>query len=246
MDLVEALVLVPGGKRMKRDGDARIGQLISGGVATFPVRLHLRSDLHLLRKVWHMGMGLAIAFIYLYSNISTTLAVILLACAFGLDLLIETARLRIPSVNEKVLRFWGPFMRTSEMNRFSGIPHYLAACLLAVAIFPRPIAFLSILYLACGDPVASLVGILYGRKSIPIAPGKSLIGTLAGIVVCGLVSFVFLKTLGLPDSVVMIMSLVGGVAGGTAELMPFELDDNFTIPVISGFMLWLGFILFGI
>jgi len=36
--------------------------------------------------------------------------------------------------------------------------------------------------------------------------------------------------------------LLGGFAGAVSELLPLELDDNFTIPVVSGFILWLGFI----
>jgi dolichol kinase len=137
-------------------------------------------------------------------------------------------------------------MRSSEVNRMSGTPYYLAATLLTVAIFPKPVAALSILYLACGDPIASLFGILYGKNSRRIAPGKSLIGTMAGVFTCIVVGFVFLKSLGLPDSTVLAISALGGLAGGTAELMPFDWDDNFTIPVISGFLLWLLFILFGI
>src|SRR5262249_44239758 len=128
----------------------------------------------------------------------------------------------------------------------SGIPYYLSATLLTIAIFPKPVAVLSILYLACGDPVASLFGILYGKRSRRIADGKSLIGTMAGVLACGLVGFVFLSSLGLPESTVLAISVLGGIAGGTAELMPFDWDDNFTIPLISGFLLWLLFILFGI
>ena len=231
---------------MKRIAEAKLSHFFPGAASALPLRLHLRSDLHLLRKVWHMSMGLAIVFVVLTTGMATTSGILLLGFFLGLDLLIETARLRIPSVNDKVMKYWGPFMRTSEISRFSGIPSYLAACILAIAIFPKPVALLSILYLACGDPIASVFGILYGNRSIRLAQGKSLIGTLAGVVVCALVTFVYLKSLGLPDQLVAMMCLIGGVAGGTAELMPFELDDNFTIPVISGFVLWLGFILFGI
>ena len=35
---------------------------------------------------------------------------------------------------------------------------------------------------------------------------------------------------------------MGGLSGGLAELIPFDMDDNFVIPVVSGFMLWLGMI----
>jgi dolichol kinase len=60
------------------------------------------------------------------------------------------------------------------------------------------------------------------------------------------VSYVFLSNYHLSPVTLMTMTLVGGLAGGTAELLPLEVDDNFSIPIVSGFILWLGFILLGI
>src|SRR6516165_6679676 len=117
---------------MKRTGEMKVSQMLSVGSA-LPIRLHLRNDLHLLRKAWHMMMGLMIAFIYLYSGISCTTAVFITAFALGLDLCVETARLRIPAFNENVLKVWGPFMRSSEVDKMSGVPYYLSATLLTIA-----------------------------------------------------------------------------------------------------------------
>ncbi len=214
-------------------------------VPHLPIRLHVRSDLHLARKTWHMMMGLVIAFIYL-SGMQVSTAVMILGTLLGFDIIMEAARLRIPAVNEKVMRYWGPFMRANEVDRVSGIPHYLAATLLAIAIFPKPVAILSILYLACGDPIASLFGILYGHRGPRFASGKSLIGTLAGVLTCVLVTFIFLKALAVSGVALVVLTLVGGLAGGIAELVPLDLDDNFTIPVFSGFALWLAFIVLGL
>ena len=211
----------------------------------FPVRLHLRNDLHLARKVWHMGTGLLMVAIYL-SGLSRTGSVLTLGSLLGVALLIEGARLRMPAFNKKVLRYWGPLMRSSEVNRVSGVPYYLAAAILAVGIFPKPIAALSLLYLACGDPIASLFGILYGHHSVRFANGKSLVGSVASVVTCMFVTFLFFNILPVRIGDVALLTLVGGLAGGLAEHLPLEVDDNFSIPVISGFALWLACILLGI
>lgn len=224
---------------MRRTAEAKFNQLLG---AAFPVRLHLRSDLHLARKTWHMFMGLLIAIIY-QSGMSRSTAVITLGCALGLDLLVETIRLKVPSFNEKVLRLWGPVMRSCEVDRFSGTPYYIAAAILAIGLFPKPIAVLSILYLAFGDPMASIFGILFGKKSLKLANGKSLIGTAAGVLTCTLVSLLFLSNSQFPWEMVWTLSLIGGLAGGAAELLPLEVDDNFSIPIVSGFVLWFGFLL---
>jgi dolichol kinase len=192
-----------------------------------------------------MLMGLVIAFVYL-AGMPRGTGVLIMSSVLGFDLLVESARLRIPAFNEKVMRICGPIMRHNEVSRFSGTPYYIMSAILAVGIFPKPVAILSVLYLALGDPAASLVGILYGKDSLRIAEGKSLIGSAAGVITCALVTFVYLMSLGISDGSVIVLSVVGGLAGGLAELLPFDLDDNFTIPVISGFVLWLAFIILGI
>src|SRR4051794_11191568 len=110
-------------ENMKRVVEAKASQLYVAGI---PVRLHVRSDLHLARKAWHMAMGLTIAFVYL-AGMERTTAILILGSFLGLDLFMETARLRSPSLNDTVMRLWGPFMRNCEINRVSGIPFYLAS-----------------------------------------------------------------------------------------------------------------------
>jgi len=214
-------------------------------VVPFPVRLHLRNDLHLARKGWHIGMGLVISFLYM-GGVTRSMGVMLLGSVLGVNLLVESARLRSPQLNEKIMRYWGPLMRSCEVNRISGTPYYIGAAILAMVIFPKPIAVLSILYLACGDPLASLVGILYGDRSYRFPNGKSLIGSAAAVAVCTLVTFLFLKASAVPDSAVFALTFVGGLVGGMAEHLPLEIDDNFTIPMVSGFVLWLSFIVLGV
>lgn len=209
------------------------------------IRLHLRSELHLSRKLWHMLTGMLMVTFYA-SGISRSAAVAILTVALGLCLAIETIRLRIPVLNEWAIRFWGPLMRTSEFNRMSGTPAYLGAAIISIALFPQTIAMLSLLYLAFGDPLAALFGVLYGDKSIRFSNGKSLIGTLAGVAACFLVTLVFLSGTAISFPVIIIVAAIGGLVGGAAELLPLEVDDNFAIPVVSGFVLWLVFILFQI
>jgi dolichol kinase len=226
---------------MKRTAEAKMIHLLGG----LPVRLHLRNDLHLVRKAWHMFMGLLIVYCYLAGTTRPS-AIMILGSLLGLDLIVETTRLRSGAFNEKVLKFWAPVMRSHEVNQMSTVPHYISSVIIAIAIFPKPVAVLSILYLACGDPIASLCGILYGHKGPRLPGGKTVIGTLGGIAVCFLLTFVYLKTLLVPDTALLLISLVGGLAGGMAELLPFDVDDNFTIPIISGFVLWLAFMLVGV
>lgn len=156
---------------------------------------------------------------------------------------LEIARLRSRALNGFALRVTRPIMKKSEANRISGLPFFAAGCLVAIAVFPRPVAILSILYLALGDPIASLAGVLYGKYSIRFSNGKSLIGTIAAASICTAVSFAYLSSLSLPVPALLALTLLGGIAGCTAEYLLLEVDDNFSIPVISGFVMWIGFTL---
>jgi dolichol kinase len=213
--------------------------------------LRVRSDLHLIRKLWHMLMGLFMVGVYM-AGLTRSQGVLILGFFLALSLGVETARLKIPALNDLVVRFWGPLMRSCEVNRYSGTPYYIASSLIAVGIFPKPIAALSIAFLAVGDPIASLFGILYGDRSVRFSNGKSLIGTAAGMFACSVVAYIFLQFMNstqfmeLKFEHLLILSVLGGIAGGGAELLPMEVDDNFAIPVVSGFMLWLAFIVMGI
>ena len=217
----------------------------SRAVHEFASRLQLRTDLHLARKTWHMAMGMFIALTYFFVCSQST-AILLLGFFLGLDLFLETLRLNVPAVNERVMRHWGMIMRSCERDRLSGVPFYISSSLLAVAIFPKPVAVLSILLLAYGDPIASLVGVIYGDRVKRFASGKSWIGSLAGVLACMAVSLVFLNLIQISGWHLVILTAVAGLAGGLSELLPLELDDNFVIPVVSGFVIWATFILLGI
>ncbi|MBI3542712.1 MAG: hypothetical protein HY075_05490 [Deltaproteobacteria bacterium] len=211
-------------------------------LSQFARALPMRTDLHLTRKVWHMIMGLIIISCYM-SGMSQSTALTILGAAFVWSVTMETLRLKNPTLNEKCIRFFGPVIRSSEVNKVSGMPYYIASSIVAVGVFPKPVAILSLLYLALGDPLASLFGILYSQRSVKIFNGsKSLHGTAAGFAVCAISTWIYLRSTGMYGLDLIRLTLLGGFAGSFAELLPLDLDDNFTIPVVSGFILWLGFI----
>lgn len=210
-------------------------------------RLHGRSDLHLARKIWHMTMGLLIVGLHSGDFFPKHVSILILGLFLALSLFVETARLKFPSLNLHVVRLWGPLMRSHEITRSSTIPYFIAASLVCIGFFPKPVAVLALLYLAVGDPVASMTGVLYGHLGPRFANGKTLVGTLGSVLACLVCSAVYLA-LGTKlsfDQFVML-TLIGGVVGGVVEHVPLEIDDNFSIPVISGFVVWLAFLVLGV
>ena len=208
-------------------------------------QLNLRSDVHWPRKLWHMSMGLVIAGVYWFGCPKIT-GLGILGFFLFFDLILETARLKNPGLNAKIMKLWGPLMRSSEVDRYSGVPYYIASAMLAMAIFPKTIAVMAIVYLACGDPIASWVGIRWGSWGPRFSNGKSLFGALAGVAMCALVGVMALSSLGLESAKYWTLVVAGALSGGFAEMLPLEVDDNFSIPIVSGFVLWFAFIWLGI
>lgn len=198
-----------------------------------------RSDLHLARKCFHMSGALVFLTPFLFFDFSQEKMAAILGTVLAAVMSLEYSRSKWEWVNGVAVKVMGPVMRQSEVNQLTGIPFYMASCLFAFLIFPHHIAVLSILYLAFGDPFSSFFGVLYGKNKI--FPNKSLQGTLGGFVVCALVTAGYLYWQKMDPSYLVILSLLGGLAGSVAELLPLNVDDNFAIPVVSGALMALAF-----
>lgn len=198
-----------------------------------------RSDLHLLRKCFHMSGGALVLFFYLYLGFSSLAMAAGLACILSFVMGVEYARKRWSAVNQIAVAIFGPILRDTEVGGVTGIPFYVASCLFAFLVFPKHVAVLSILYLALGDPSSSFFGVLYGRSKL--FPNKSLEGTLGGFCICAFVTVVYLHMNGLAEGKLAVLLLLGGFAGALAELLPLNVDDNFAIPVVSGLLMTVVF-----
>lgn len=206
------------------------------------IRLKKRSDLHLARKIWHMTtvFGMFVAWVYLPEIVSISILAIALAAFVPFDIL----RQKYPAMNEWAVSVFRPIMRQAEVDKLAGTTYLICGVFFVVVFFPRPVVSLTLLFLAFADPLASYVGILYGKDKI--FGQKSLQGFLAAFAVCASLSVLFLW--GTPESFerILICSLLAGLLGAIAELLPVgKLDDNFTLPVLSAIGLKVLFAFFG-
>jgi diacylglycerol kinase (CTP) len=202
--------------------------------------LQTRSELHLHRKLWHVGSGLGLYWAIFHSGLSRPGAVLLVTLLLAGDLAIEIARLRWPSLNRLVLAAFGALMRPREVKGLSGTPFYLAGTLSAMLVFPEPVTRLALLFLALGDPAASVAGVLSRQRGPRLARGKTLIGTAASMIVCAAVTLFYVAH-AVPDATFMSRLILGFAGSGAAlasECLPVALDDNLVYPVVSGLVLW--------
>lgn len=189
------------------------------------------------RKVFHAGMISAVGLVIGLAGLERAWALAIVGffavVVGGLDVL----RLAWPKLNEAVLRDFGKILRAHEAHQVSSGTWFLAGALATIALAPLPLAGLAMLFLALGDPVASWVGVRFGRTKLP--GGKSLEGSLAFVITSVLVGTVFLGATGLVGwTVAPLVALAGGLAAGVAEWAPIPVvDDNLRVPVAAALAL---------
>jgi dolichol kinase len=193
-----------------------------------------RSLPHALRRLYHLLMGLGCFAMYAWVINRQTACWAIVAIG-GPFFLLDVLRLQSPLLKKLALRYFGTVMRRNELMGLTGNSFFILGLFFVVFFFSKPIALLSILFLAVGDPVAAFVGTRYGR--IKLIAGKSLEGAAANFAVSGVVSAVFGVMYLEMSTYAWALGLVGGTVSAIAELLPFPGDDNFSVPVFAGIQL---------
>ncbi|CAM9862777.1 unnamed protein product, partial [Phaeothamnion confervicola] len=135
-----------------------------------------------------------------------------------------------------------PLLREEEISRLPGSFWFLLGVAGAAAAFPEPVAVMSELHLAVGDPAAAVVGSLFGASTRCLPREKSLAGFAAAAAACAAVTGalvgggILLPTGMLANApmVAVAASLYGGLCGAVAEAWPWGVDDNLSMPLVSG------------
>ena len=195
--------------------------------------LHKRSDLHLFRKLWHISTGSLGLFLFVRSQQDQQFWGFLVLGIALAGFVLDIARARYPKINHFVIKFAGPLMRRSEKDGMSGLPFYALGVSLSLFFYNRDIAILSVMFLVFSDPLSSFFGVLYGKDKI--LPNKSLQGAVAGFFTCYLITLFYTMNHVTLGNHILIFAVVAGLIGALSELVSaFNVDDNLTIPVLSG------------
>ena len=206
------------------------------------MKLRSKSDLHLARKIWHFTGIIGMILIYNYFGTRQSWWILLALAAFFFPL--DWLRQNRPGLNQATMKVFGPVMRQHESKAFSGLSYLLLGGILLLAFFERHVITLSLLFLAIGDPLASYVGIRFGRDRI--LGNKTLQGTLAAFFACSAIAGTYYYLNGIMTERLLIVAPISGVIGAATELIPIgKLDDNLTCPVLSAVGLTALFYLYG-
>lgn len=150
-------------------------------------------------------------------------------------------------VTDDVMRRWFPdrrsgfavgvfrlLSRSSEASRMASSTWYTLGLMVGVALLPKPACLMGILVLAFADPAAGLVGRRFGGPRIH--RDKSIGGTTAFFVVAFAIAAASLS-IQAPALVLaprLWAAAAIALAGTVAELFGDHVQDNFSIPVVTG------------
>ncbi len=186
-----------------------------------------RKILHVLASFWIVG-------IYLFSRGTFTAKMTIFGIFTFYALSSDILRLVWPKFNAWTMRDLKKYMRKEEARRLNSLTFYSISTFLVCIFFPKGVAILSILFLGLGDPMASIIGIKFGKHRM----GRlSLEGSLAFFFTCFALSFLY--PLLNPQFIgpIWLFAIGGGLIGTFSERWTFRLDDNFTIPLFSALAL---------
>lgn len=187
----------------------------------------------LFRQIVHLLVGVT-AVVLLHYEILSPLSLFLLIIVGILASLISK-RINLP-----LFGFFLKHLEREEQRKTfpgRGLIFFFVGVLLVVQLFPREIAFASILVLAFGDSVSHIIGERFGQiKNIFNGKSKKLFeGTIAGALAGFLAAAIFV-----PFS----QAFLGSFAAMIAEVIEIDfnqkpLDDNVTVPLVAGTIMYL-------
>ena len=194
----------------------------------------------LVRKSIHL-VSLSIPVVYYFITREQALWILVpITLAF---LIVDLARYGSAPVARWFYRWFGWLLRRHEQNnrtlRLSGATNVLLSAVFCVAVFPKVITVNAFAILIISDTTSALIGRRYGRHRFL---AKSLQGTLAFFISAAAVIIVAPKIEGVASE--YAIGLVAAAVGAVVEASHIPVDDNITIPVSIGAVMWLLYVLF--
>ena len=148
----------------------------------------------------------------------------LTAGAVALDVL----RIHERRVRTFFRQFFGELLREHERMSLLGSTYLLLAALIAIEVFPQPVAAVALGFTVLGDAMGALVGRAWGRHRFF---NKSCEGAAGCLAACLVWAALVTPVAGLPWPV----TLAGAFVATIVEALPIPLDDNLGITLAAGY-----------
>ena len=179
----------------------------------------------LKRKAIHL-LALIIPISYYFLPQST--ALLLYVPVAALSITVDIFRIKKYHMGRLLNWILRPILRKHERRGFTGSSFILSAMVLSIIFFEKKIAVAVISFIIVGDIAAALVGRVFGK--IRIINKKTLEGSSAFLFSCLLIVWIIP---GFP----FWIGIAGAIAATVVEALPLPIDDNFSVPLFSGLVM---------
>jgi dolichol kinase len=188
----------------------------------------------IVRKAIHL-LSLSIPGIYYFITKQLALTILIpIALAF---LSVDLARYYHRPTREWFYRWFGWLLREHESDevtkRLTGATNILLSGILCMLIFPKIIFVNAFAILILSDITAALVGRRFGRRRFFY---KSLEGAFGFFIAALVVVSLAPKVEG--QALEYLIGIFAAAVGAVAESLSFKIDDNITVPLSIGFVMW--------
>ena len=176
------------------------------------------------RKGIHL-FNLVIPFLYYYVFTDKWEYLKILSLITLCFIIIDVCRHFIPIISSIFSFFFDKMLRDHELKgKLTGATWVMIASCVSIALFSKPVAILSLIYMSLGDTAAGLIGQKYGKHKIG---SKTWEGFAAGLVVCIIIAINY-------NMLPKYIAITGAFSAMIMEILPIPLDDNFKIPLGAG------------
>lgn len=193
----------------------------------------------MLRKTIHLT-SLAIPIIYIFVDRYFALSILIPMALIAV--VIDVLSKKNVKFRELFINFFGEMLRKHEKKKkkftLNGASWVLISACIMVFVFPKIIAITAFSILILSDISAALIGRKFGKNKLF---NKTWEGTTAFIIVALIVVFIYGLIFSAPQAF-FVFGILSAIISGFVEAASkkLKLDDNLTIPVSAGFILWIG------
>ncbi|HEX9614226.1 MAG TPA: dolichol kinase [Bacteroidota bacterium] len=203
-----------------------------------PEVLHQKATINYTSEVVRKSIHLcSLAIPVIYYHVSRETALYLLVPVAAAFFFTDIARYFLPAVGRWYYRTFGWLLRQHEQDhgsrRLTGASNILLSAVVCVALFPKMITINAFAILIISDTTSALIGRRFGKHPFL---SKSLEGTLSFFFSAVAVVLLAPKIAGLPAE--YAIWIAGAAAGALAEAAITRIDDNISVPITIGLVLW--------
>jgi len=178
---------------------------------------------------------LLIVYIF-YSLVPSLILVGIIALIF---IFIDILRISYQYKNKTLPKRFTILFKESEQKKLSEISIFLIGIFLTILIFnyiDKKIVITTMIYTILGEIFSTFLGLNYGKKKVFNKTIEAFLGYIISVLIFGFILWTLLE-------ISLIILLIVGVAAAAIDILPLRINENLTVPILSGIIMTIFFLL---